>query len=217
MKNSWSEENLPQEVDYKLEDHFITGKQKKWKQVIEWIFTILGWMVMLSYLIYVIYGLIAMKFNWPIPEIAIYTREMLTETGRYFYILFIAILVATVLLIAWKNYNRIRFGRLHRRKFRPPVEDQEILDLFQIDQETLEHMKRDRVIVFSKNIIPEDLGMRYRNQENKRKKSMENQNELQEEEAQMEDMEEPSVENMEGLQTEDTEGLNREGQDRSID
>ena len=37
--------SLPQKVDYDLDKHLIVGKQKKWKKVIEWIITIIGWMI----------------------------------------------------------------------------------------------------------------------------------------------------------------------------
>ena len=55
---------LNQEVEYEIEDHLIYGKQKTWKKIIEWILTILGWVVILSYISYLIYGSLAIKFDW---------------------------------------------------------------------------------------------------------------------------------------------------------
>ncbi|MGN0152749.1 MAG: poly-beta-1,6-N-acetyl-D-glucosamine biosynthesis protein PgaD [Wujia sp.] len=150
---------LPQKVDYDLEDHLIYDRQKGWKKVIEWILTITGWAVLLSYIIYLIYGTLAIHNGWYLPEFAIYTREMVLEIQRYFYILFIAFLIICVLLIFWKNYNLRRFGRLHRRRFRPPVTNDELADMFELDMQTIESLQNNRVTVLEHNIIPEGLGM----------------------------------------------------------
>lgn len=150
---------LPQKVEYDLREHFIYGNQKKWKKVIEWILTILAWLVILSYVGYLIYGSLAIKYGWYLPEFTIYNREMVLEIQKYFYILFIAVLIICVLLIFWKNYNKRRFGNLHRRKFRPPVTDEELADIFEVDLSMVEMMKNERVIVLEANIVPEKLGM----------------------------------------------------------
>ena len=41
-------DSLPQKAYYDINEHLIVGKQKKWKKVIEWFFTILGWLIMFS-------------------------------------------------------------------------------------------------------------------------------------------------------------------------
>lgn len=150
---------LPQKADYNLEDHFIYGKQKGWKKVIEWILTIVAWGLLLSYIIYLVYGMLAVKYGWYLPEFTIYNREMIMEIRKYFFILFIATLILIVLLIFWKNYNLRRFGNLHRRKFRPPVEDKELADMFELNIEMVKRMQSDRYILLETNIVPEDLGI----------------------------------------------------------
>lgn len=150
---------LPQKVDYDLREHFIYGNQKGWKKVIEWILTIGAWLIILSYVGYLIYGSLAIKYGWYLPEFTIYNREMVLEIQKYFYILFIAILILCVLLIFWKNYNKKRFGNLHRRKFRPPVTNGELAKMFEVDMDMVEKMQNDRVIVLETNIVPENLGM----------------------------------------------------------
>lgn len=150
---------LPQKVDYDLEEHLIYGHQKKWKKVIEWIVTIIAWAILLSYVVYLVYGMLAVKYNWYLPEFKIYNREMILEIQEYFYILFIAMLIIIVLLIFWKNYNLRRFGRLHRRKFRPAVTNEEISEMFELDIQTVEDMQNKRVITLETNIIPKELGM----------------------------------------------------------
>lgn len=150
---------LPQKVDYDIRDHLIYGNQKKWKKLIEWIVTIIAWIVILSYVTYLIYGSLAIKYNWYLPEFRIYNREMVLEIQKYFFILFIVMLIAIVLLIFWKNYNKRKYGRLHRRKFRPPVTNEELKELFQVDEEMIEKMQKERVVVLNTNIVPQSLGM----------------------------------------------------------
>lgn len=150
---------LPQKAEYDLGEHLIYGNQKGWKKVIEWILTIMAWAILLSYVFYLIYGSLAIKYGWYLPEFTIYTREMVLEIQKYFFVLFIALLIITVLLIFWKNYNLRRFGKLHRRKFRPPVEDEELATMFELDPELVDQFQNQRVIVLEHNIVPEDLGM----------------------------------------------------------
>ena len=158
---------LKQKSEYDLHEHFIDGKQKKWKKVIEWILTIVGWFVLISYIGYFIYGSIAIKAGWYLPEFKVYTREMILEVQRYFYILLIATLVIALLIMIWKNYNKKRFGNLHRRKFKAPVSNEELAETFRLDIETIEKMQNDRHTVLEKNIIPPDLGIGRKNmQEN---------------------------------------------------
>ena len=154
---------LPQKVEYDLEEHFIYGKQKGWKKVIEWIFTICAWALLLSYVIYLIYGVLAVENGWYLPVFTIYNREMIMEIRKYFFFLFIVLLVVIVLLIFWKNYNLRRFGKLHRRRFRPPVENKELADLFELDESVVEKMQNDRYILLESNIVPEDLGIAGKN------------------------------------------------------
>lgn len=154
-----NKEPLQQKVEYDLEEHFIYGKQKGWKKVIEWIITIFAWCLLLSYILYLIYGSLAIKFNWYLPEFVIYTREMVEEIQKYFFILFIAALIFTVLLIFWKNYNLRKFGGLKRRKFRPPVENQELAELFETNVETIEKMQNERYVLLETNIVPHKLGI----------------------------------------------------------
>ena len=66
---------LNQEVEYEIEDHLIYGRQKLWKKIIEWVFTILGWIVILSYVGYLIYGSLAIRFNWPLFEFLFFTLQ----------------------------------------------------------------------------------------------------------------------------------------------
>lgn len=162
---------LKQEVDYDFEKHLIYDRQKGWKKIIEWIITILAWFLLASYVIYLLYGSLAIYNKWYLPEFLFFTREMITTVQLYFYILFIAFLIITIFLILWKNYNKQKYGKLHRRKFKPAVTNKELAEMFEIEQSMIEAMQQDRVTIFEHNIIPEHLGMGSgRKQEKKQQK-----------------------------------------------
>ena len=150
---------LQQEVDYNFEKHLIYNRQKGWKKIIEWVLTILGWSVLLTYVVYLIYGSLAIKFGWEMFEFLFYTREMVLVIQEYFFIYFIAFLIFTILLIIWKNYNYHKFGKLHRRTFQPEVSNEELCEMFELDASIIETMESERYVVLEKNIIPADLGM----------------------------------------------------------
>ncbi len=150
---------LKQEVDYDIENHLIYGKQKTWKKIIEWTLTILGWLVILTYISYLIYGTLAIQFNWYLPEFLFYTREMVLVIQEYFFVLLITLLIAIILLIFWKNYNYHKFGKLHRRTFQPSVTNEELSEMFELDIHIIEQMQNERYVVLEKNIIPKDMGM----------------------------------------------------------
>lgn len=150
---------LNQEVEYEIEDHLIYGRQKLWKKIIEWVLTILGWIVILSYVGYLIYGSLAIRFNWPLFEFLFFTREMVLVIQEYFFVLFIALLIAIILLVFWKNYNYHKFGKLHRRTFQPSVSNEELCEMFELDIQTIEQMQNERYVVLETNIVPKDMGM----------------------------------------------------------
>lgn len=150
---------LPQKVDYDMRMHLIYDQQTGWKKVIEWIITMIGWLVLLSYVGYLIYGVLAIHYNWYLPEFLFFTREMIETVKHYFYILFIGFLIICLFLIFWKNYNIRKYGKLHRRKFKPAVTNEELLEMFELEEETLSRLQNDRVVVLETNIIPEHLGM----------------------------------------------------------
>ncbi|MBO4591203.1 MAG: poly-beta-1,6-N-acetyl-D-glucosamine biosynthesis protein PgaD [Eubacterium sp.] len=152
-------ESLPQKVDYDLDSHLILGRQKKWKKIIEWIITIIGWLVMLMYVSYVIYGNIALRNGWEVPNVGVFSREMLLEVDKYYIILFVLLLLSLIGFMLWKKYNRDRFGSYRRREFRPDVGTAEIAEKFGLSEEQVKQMQSDRITVLEHNIIPEELGM----------------------------------------------------------
>ena len=150
---------LEQAVEYDMESHLIYGHQKGWKKVLEWIFTILAWLVILCYVSYFIYGSIAIEKGWYLFEFFFLTREMIFVIQEYFLVYFIAILVFAILLIIWKNYNYHKFGKLHRRTFQPDVADEELEEMFDLDMDMIQYMQNSRYVLLENNIIPQGMGM----------------------------------------------------------
>ena len=139
------------------EDDIITGRQKWWKKPIEIFITVIAWAVILIYLFYCIYGFIMLRLGRQPFEFAIYTVGMLYETKHLLFIVAIIILIEIVLLLFWKEYNRIRFGRLNRRKFAPNVTREEVADYFGLHEEFVQKMQENSIVTLNKNIIPEDF------------------------------------------------------------
>ncbi len=157
-ENKHGNDSLPQKADYDINEHLIVGKQKKWKKIIEWFFTILGWLIMFSYISYVIYGNLAIKNGWRLFEFTVYNRAMLEEVNRYYVILMMVLVVGFVIFLFWKKYNRYKYGKLHRREFSPNVSKAELMERFQLDEKTIESFQNDKIITLEHNIIPENLG-----------------------------------------------------------
>ena len=153
-----------------LKEHLILGKQKTWKKVLEWIFTIAAWLVILIYVGYIIYGNLAIRNGWSLPEFLFLNREMIEEVNHYYFVIFIVFLIGLLIFFAWKTYNKRRFGGLRRRRFRPDVTNEELQEKFGIDSEILYHLQHDRVIILEENIIPEKMGMGQYSSHNRTKK-----------------------------------------------
>lgn len=157
------ERPLKQKVKYDISDHLITGKQKLWKKVLEWVLTIIGWCILLSFVLYTVYGYIALRHGLYLPQFYVYNTSMLMELKKYLTIIAIAILLATLVLLLWKNYNIKRFGSQNRRTFRPSVSNEELSEFYRLDVNKIEEMQNSRYIELNTNIIAPDLGIGRKN------------------------------------------------------
>ena len=133
-------------------------KQKKWKRVLEVILTIIAWVYMIVYWAFMIYGIICDKLGKPIKEWWIYTADTIHQTEHHFYILFIAILIEILVLIIWKEYNKHRFGKKDRRKFKPLVTEEELDEYFKLDEALAYSLHNDKYIELLENPIPQGMG-----------------------------------------------------------
>lgn len=144
---------------YSFEEHLIYGRQKKWKKLVEILFTVIGWAVIVFFLFYYVYGNVTLKLGKEPFEFLFFNKGMLNDLNKYYFVAFVALLVLVVFFIFWKNYNYYRFGRLRRRKFRPDVNNDEICEMFELEKEFVEKMQNERYVLLENNIIPEDMGV----------------------------------------------------------
>ena len=113
---------------------------------------------MIVYWAFMIYGIICDKLGKPIREWWIYTADTIHQTEHHFYILFIAILIEILVLILWKEYNKHRFGKKDRRKFKPLVTEEELDEYFKLDEALAYSLHNDKYIELLENPIPQGMG-----------------------------------------------------------
>ena len=150
-ENPATDKNTDKHIESKV-------KQKKWKWVLEIILTIIAWIYIVIYWTFMIYGIICDKLGRPVKEFWIYTTSTIQQTERYFYILFVAILIEILLLILWKEYNYHRFGKLRRSKFKPQVTEEELDVYFHLNSELAKKLHHDKYIEVFENPIPQGMG-----------------------------------------------------------
>lgn len=133
-------------------------KQKKWKKIIEIILTVIAWIYLVVYWVFMIYGIFCDLTHRPIKEWWIYNKATIHQTEHFFVVLFIAILIETLVLILWKEYNLHRFGRLRRRKFKGDVTEAELDEYFKLDPKISDTLHHGKYIELYENPIPEEMG-----------------------------------------------------------
>ena len=141
----------------KKKEDIIKNRQRWWKRIIEIFITIFAWAFILVYLVYIIYGVFSILAGKTPISIFIYNEAMVWDSRHLVFISLIILLIEIVVMIFWKEYNRIRFGRKNRRKFRPDVSKEEIAEIMHTTPENIEQIQKRKVIVFEKNVVPEEL------------------------------------------------------------
>ena len=133
-------------------------EQSTWKTLLEIFLTIIAWVYMIVYWTFMMYGIFCDLTKRPVTEFWIYNYNTIHQTEHYFVVLFIAILVETLLLILWKEYNYHRFGKLDRRKFKPNVTQEELDEYFNLNSELAYKMHHDKYVEVFENPIPKGMG-----------------------------------------------------------
>ena len=105
-----------------------------------------------------IFGIIRDKMGKPVISFWIYNQDTIRQTEHFFVVLAIGILAETAILILWKEYNKIRFGRKQRRKFKDDATNKEIDDFFELSEELRKVMHTEKYIILNDNPIPEGIG-----------------------------------------------------------
>ncbi len=144
-------------------------KQVWWKRLIEVILTVLGWLYMVVYWAFMMYGIFRDALGYPVGKLFIYDLEMLRTTEHYFYIMGIVIMIELATIIIWKEYNRNRFGKKRRRTFKPDTEESEIDSIFELSPELSDRLHHHKYVEILQNPIPEGIGQ---GRKGKKKSSM---------------------------------------------
>lgn len=144
-------------------------KQVWWKRLIEVILTVLGWLYMVVYWAFMMYGIFRDALGYPVGKLFIYDLEMLRTTEHYFYIMGIVIMIELAAIIIWKEYNRNRFGKKRRRTFKPDAEESEIDDIFELSPELSDRLHHHKYVEILQNPIPEGMGQGRKGKKKKKK------------------------------------------------
>jgi len=131
----------------------IDGRQKKTKRYFEIILSVIGWLYIVVYVVYIIYGMVAKLFGLPVIKIGIYNDYMITETMSYFKILSIIILISIVIITFWRFYNAKRYGEMKRRFSPQNSNNKELSEYFNIDESVIVRMQTEKIITLENNIV----------------------------------------------------------------
>lgn len=131
----------------------IDGRQNKIKRFFEIILSVIGWLYIVVYVVYIIYGMIAKLFRLPVIKIGIYNDYMIIETMSYFKILFIVILISIIIIAFWRFYNAKRYGKMKRRSFPKASNNTELSEYFNIDESVVVRMQNEKIITLENNIV----------------------------------------------------------------
>ena len=151
IENPLSDQKTDKHIENKVE-------QKTWKTLFEIVLTVIAWVYMIVYWTFMLYGIFCDLTNRPVTEFWIYNYSTIHQTEHYFVVLFIAILIETLLLILWKEYNYHRFGRLRRRKFKPDVTQEELDEYFNLNSDLAYKLHNDKYVEVLENPIPQGMG-----------------------------------------------------------
>lgn len=170
------------EPDKKISDeteNVIDGKQVWWKKILERLFTCFAWTFILVYVVYVGYGFVCQALGQTPLSIWIYNDRLIQETKHLLYVTCIVIFIEIVVMIFWKEYNRRKYGSLHRRSFKPDASIEQIADFFGMEAADIENMHNQKILILPHNIIWDDfkaerkilLGEMLKNKEENTKKN----------------------------------------------
>lgn len=146
-------------------------RQVWWKRILEVVLTALGWIYIVVYWLFMIYAIICDVLGKPVHQLLFYTMDMVKETEHYFYIIGIVIMIELAVLLIWKEYNRIRFGKKQRRKFFPDTREKEIDEYFELEPELSYKLHNHKYIEVLHNPIPEGMGQGRKQKQRRKNKS----------------------------------------------
>lgn len=132
--------------------------QKPIRKILGIVLTVVAWVYIIVYWTFMIVGIIRDQMGLPVCSFWIYNQDTIRQTEEFFWILILGTLVEIAVLILWKEYNKLRFGRKQRRKFKDDVKEIEIDEYFELSEELSDIMHHGKYIVLHENPIPSGIG-----------------------------------------------------------
>ncbi len=132
--------------------------QKPIRKILGIVLTVVAWVYIIVYWAFMIVGIIRDQMGLPVFSFWIYNQDTIRQTEEFFWILILGTLVEIAILILWKEYNKLRFGRKQRRKFKDDVKEIEIDEYFELSEELSDIMHHGKYIVLHENPIPSGIG-----------------------------------------------------------
>ena len=132
--------------------------QKPIRKILGIVLTVVAWVYIIVYWAFMIVGIIRDQMGLPVYSFWIYNQNTIRQTEEFFWILILGTLVEIAVLILWKEYNKLRFGRKQRRKFKDDVKEIEIDEYFELSEELSDIMHHGKYIVLHENPIPSGIG-----------------------------------------------------------
>lgn len=132
--------------------------QKPIRKILGIVLTVVAWVYIIVYWTFMIVGIIRDQMGLPVYAFWIYNQDTIRQTEEFFWILILGTLVEIAVLILWKEYNKLRFGRKQRRKFKDDVKEIEIDEYFELSEELSDIMHHGKYIVLHENPIPSGIG-----------------------------------------------------------
>lgn len=132
--------------------------QKPIRKILGIVLTVVAWVYIIVYWTFMIVGIIRDQMGLPVYSFWIYNKDTIRQTEEFFWILILGTLVEIAVLILWKEYNKLRFGRKQRRKFKDDVKEIEIDEYFELSEELSDIMHHGKYIVLHENPIPSGIG-----------------------------------------------------------
>ncbi|WHY91638.1 poly-beta-1,6-N-acetyl-D-glucosamine biosynthesis protein PgaD [Neobacillus cucumis] len=117
----------------------ITIKKSKFRKILDFLFTLLGWIFLFLFLYNFITHLNS-KLN-----LRFYFLN-LSNADAVVIFTFLLILMSAAVLGFWSFYNKRKYGALRRRSFPEPVNDKEIAEYFQKTETELKLLQNDKYV-----------------------------------------------------------------------
>lgn len=142
--------------------------QKPIRKILGVIVTIIAWLYIVIYWAFMMVGIIRDLNGKPVISFWIYNQNTVRQTEHFFFILAVGILIETLVLLIWKEYNKLRFGKKDRRTFKGDVTNKEIDEYFELSDELSSIMHNRRYIILNENPVPEGMGQGRRQRKKKK-------------------------------------------------